>query len=304
MAEPRSTMIDPPIEVLLDKVDSKFTLVTLAAKRGRQVNSYFSQLGEGLGAIVPPQVASIARKPLSIALEEIAAGKVVAVWPAEEQAVEDEVSADETSDRPRERGGELAHGKAAEAAAVSDAGSSPNRAGGAVDHGACLRRCHRGSRCERWDRRLQGGRGVPSPRRRRLPRRAGAHGERHALCRGGDVLRTRFRARSPGAVQRRCPDPSHRSWSACRPRSRRTGDGPRDRALTQLGSPRTCSWRHCWRPGRPFWSVPPCMRRCGSTPRCRRTWRRCAAVASMSSSPTKDAWPAATSVRAGFRRQT
>jgi DNA-directed RNA polymerase subunit omega len=79
MAEPRSTMIDPPIESLLDKVDSKFTLVTLAAKRGRQVNSYFSQLGEGLGAIVPPQVTSVARKPLSIALEEIAAGKVRAV---------------------------------------------------------------------------------------------------------------------------------------------------------------------------------------------------------------------------------
>jgi DNA-directed RNA polymerase subunit omega len=80
MAEPRSTMIDPPIETLLDAVDSKFTLVTLAAKRGRQVNAYFSQLGEGLGAIVPPQVASIARKPLSIALEEIAAGKVRAVF--------------------------------------------------------------------------------------------------------------------------------------------------------------------------------------------------------------------------------
>ena len=76
MAEPRSTMIDPPIEDLLDKVDSKFTLVTLASKRGRQINSYFNQLGEGLGAIVPPQVASVARKPLSIALEEIAAGKV------------------------------------------------------------------------------------------------------------------------------------------------------------------------------------------------------------------------------------
>jgi DNA-directed RNA polymerase subunit omega len=91
MAEPRSTMIDPPIEVLLDKVDSKFTLVTLAAKRARQVNSYFSQLGEGLGAIVPPQVASIARKPLSIALEEIAAGKVVAVWPVEEEEEEEAV---------------------------------------------------------------------------------------------------------------------------------------------------------------------------------------------------------------------
>jgi DNA-directed RNA polymerase subunit omega len=71
-------MIDPPIEDLLDKVDSKFTLVTLASRRARQVNSYFSQLGEGLGAIVPPQVASISRKPLSIALEEIAAGKVKA----------------------------------------------------------------------------------------------------------------------------------------------------------------------------------------------------------------------------------
>jgi DNA-directed RNA polymerase subunit omega len=71
-------MIEPPIEELLDKVDSKFALVTLAARRGRQVNSYFSQLGEGLGAIVPPQVTSVARKPLSIALEEIAAGKVVA----------------------------------------------------------------------------------------------------------------------------------------------------------------------------------------------------------------------------------
>jgi DNA-directed RNA polymerase subunit omega len=69
-------MMDPPIESLLDKVDSKFTLVTLAAKRGRQINSYFNQLGEGLGAIVPPQVTSVSRKPLSIALEEVAAAKI------------------------------------------------------------------------------------------------------------------------------------------------------------------------------------------------------------------------------------
>ena len=78
MAVPnRPTMMDPPVETLLDKVVSKFTLVTLAAKRGRQINSYFNQLGEGLGAIVPPQVASVSRKPLSIALEEIAVGKIV-----------------------------------------------------------------------------------------------------------------------------------------------------------------------------------------------------------------------------------
>ena len=75
----RDTMMTPPIEELLDKVDSKFTLVSLAAKRGRQINSYFNQLGEGLGAIVPPQVTSVSRKPLSIALEEVAAGKITFV---------------------------------------------------------------------------------------------------------------------------------------------------------------------------------------------------------------------------------
>jgi DNA-directed RNA polymerase subunit omega len=84
MAERRPTMMDPPIETLLEKVDSKYTLVSLAAKRGREVNSYFNQLGEGLGAIVPPQVTSVARKPLSIALEEIAAGKVQAGDPIPE----------------------------------------------------------------------------------------------------------------------------------------------------------------------------------------------------------------------------
>ena len=82
--ERRPTMMDPPVEDLLDRVDSKFTLVTLAAKRGRQINSYFNQLGEGLGAIVPPQVTSVSRKPLSIALEEIAAGKITFIRPDEE----------------------------------------------------------------------------------------------------------------------------------------------------------------------------------------------------------------------------
>jgi DNA-directed RNA polymerase subunit omega len=74
-------MMEPMIEDLLARVDSKFTLVTLAAKRGRQINSYFSQLGEGLGAIVPPQVTSTARKPLSIGLEEIAQDKITYVRP-------------------------------------------------------------------------------------------------------------------------------------------------------------------------------------------------------------------------------
>ena len=76
MAQRHDSMINPPIEGLLERTDSKFRLVTLSAKRARQINSYFGQLGEGLGAIVPPQVASVARKPLSIAFEEIAADKI------------------------------------------------------------------------------------------------------------------------------------------------------------------------------------------------------------------------------------
>lgn len=105
MAEPRSTMIDPPIENLLDKVDSKFTLVTLASMRARQINSYFNQLGEGLGAIVPPQVTSVARKPLSIALEEVAAGKVQAgaIPEVEEEPVSEiELVALDGEDAPEE----------------------------------------------------------------------------------------------------------------------------------------------------------------------------------------------------------
>ena len=75
------TMMNPAIEGLLDAADSKFRLVTLGAKRARQINSYFGQLGEGLGAIIPPQVTSVARKPLSIAFEEVAAGKIIPVEP-------------------------------------------------------------------------------------------------------------------------------------------------------------------------------------------------------------------------------
>ena len=77
----RATMMDPPVEELLKRVNTRFTLVTLSARRARQINSYYNQLSEGLGAIVPPQVSSTSRKPLSIALEEIAADKIVVTRP-------------------------------------------------------------------------------------------------------------------------------------------------------------------------------------------------------------------------------
>jgi DNA-directed RNA polymerase subunit omega len=81
MAQRHDSMINPPIEGLLDRTSSKFRLVTLSAKRARQINSYFGQLGEGIGATIPPQVTSTARKPLSIAFEEISADKIVGVEP-------------------------------------------------------------------------------------------------------------------------------------------------------------------------------------------------------------------------------
>ena len=87
MALDHDTMINPPIEQLLDTVDSKFTLVTLAARRARNINSYFNQLGDGLGHMIPPQVSSVARKPLSIAFEEIAQDKIV--WTEAPVAVEE-----------------------------------------------------------------------------------------------------------------------------------------------------------------------------------------------------------------------
>jgi DNA-directed RNA polymerase subunit omega len=91
MALDHNTMINPPIESLLDTVDSKFTLVTLAARRARNINSYFNQLGDGLGHMIPPQVSSVARKPLSIAFEEISEHKIIWTEPAEPAA---EVEAD------------------------------------------------------------------------------------------------------------------------------------------------------------------------------------------------------------------
>ena len=94
MAWQHDTMTNPPLEGLLERADSKFRLVTLGARRARQINSYFGQLGDGLGTIVPPQVNSVARKPLSIAFEEISADKIVAVdAPSPEEIAEAEAAA-------------------------------------------------------------------------------------------------------------------------------------------------------------------------------------------------------------------
>ena len=70
-------MTEPAIGKIVEMVGTRFGLIVLSARRAREINAYFNQLGEGLGGYVPPQVHSMSRKPLSIALEEIAEGKVV-----------------------------------------------------------------------------------------------------------------------------------------------------------------------------------------------------------------------------------
>src|ERR1044072_7551316 len=94
MAERRPSLMEPRIETLMNKVDSKFTLVTLAARRAREINDYYNQLGEGLGKIVPPQVTSVSRKPLSIALEELEVGKIVKAEPVDEADAEGDADGD------------------------------------------------------------------------------------------------------------------------------------------------------------------------------------------------------------------
>ncbi len=82
-------IIDPPIDDLLDKVDSKYALVIFASQRARQINDYYTDLHDGnLFDNVGPLVdASVDDKPLSTALHEIVEGKLVMKPRAQETAL-------------------------------------------------------------------------------------------------------------------------------------------------------------------------------------------------------------------------
>jgi DNA-directed RNA polymerase subunit omega len=58
-------MIRPPLESLLDKIENKYALVVTAAKRARVLKE--GQL---------PMVDVASNNPVTVALEEIAAGKI------------------------------------------------------------------------------------------------------------------------------------------------------------------------------------------------------------------------------------
>lgn len=95
---------DLKIDELLEKVDSRYGLVLAGARRARQINEYTATLGlnESLG-IPGPQVHTRSQHPLSIAIEELRAGKleVSFVDPTAEEvaeAVSDEAAEDVPAD--------------------------------------------------------------------------------------------------------------------------------------------------------------------------------------------------------------
>ena len=70
-------MIHPRIDELLAKVDSRYALVIVAAKRTRQINNYHHQLGEGtFDEFPPPLVESRSKNYLTLSLEEVSEGKI------------------------------------------------------------------------------------------------------------------------------------------------------------------------------------------------------------------------------------
>ena len=70
-------MIKPRVDELLERTDSHYAAVIVAAKRARQLNSYYRALGEGsYEEYTPPMVDVPSGNYLTIALHELAEGKL------------------------------------------------------------------------------------------------------------------------------------------------------------------------------------------------------------------------------------
>ena len=55
-------MISPRVDRLLEHVDSPYASVIVAAKRARQINSYYHNLGEGTFEEFPPPMIDTGSK--------------------------------------------------------------------------------------------------------------------------------------------------------------------------------------------------------------------------------------------------
>ncbi len=71
------SLLNPPVENIIDKAGSKFLLVLLAAQRANDINTYYQGLGSGTAGVAPPQISGDYSSYLSMAFEEIAQGKTI-----------------------------------------------------------------------------------------------------------------------------------------------------------------------------------------------------------------------------------
>lgn len=71
-------VITPEIDLLLSKVDSKYTLCIVAARRARQINDMIHGVrDQAVLTMAPTQIAAMtSTKPLTLALMEIASGDI------------------------------------------------------------------------------------------------------------------------------------------------------------------------------------------------------------------------------------
>ncbi len=71
-------VIKPEIDLLLSKVDSKYTLCIVSARRARQINDMVHGVrDQAVLTMAPSQIASLtSTKPLTLSMEEIASGDI------------------------------------------------------------------------------------------------------------------------------------------------------------------------------------------------------------------------------------
>jgi len=70
-------VIKPDIDLLLSKVDSKYTLCIVSARRARQINEMVHGVRNQALLTQAPQLSEITKtKPLTLALDEIASGVI------------------------------------------------------------------------------------------------------------------------------------------------------------------------------------------------------------------------------------
>lgn len=98
-------MLHPSMSELLEKVDNRYLLVNVAAKRARQIAEE-AELNE----------VNLSEKPVKLALDDIVAGRIVNVSEADD-VQSDESDAEQSSDASEEAGQDEAGREADEEAA-------------------------------------------------------------------------------------------------------------------------------------------------------------------------------------------